>query len=436
MLHWPGPERRLECPLKVRLAFGKAGLEVELPEGPSWRVLQSRQETPLSDIDGALGDALDHPIGAPPLIDLARGKTSAALAVCDITRPAPNSVTLPPLLERLHKAGIPPEAVTIHVATGLHRPATAAEIEVIVGAAIASRYRVLNHHAKDASSHSYLGLTRGGTPVYIDRAFLAADLHITLGFIEPHLMAGFSGGRKLIVPGLAAQETIKVLHSPRFMRERSACEGSIQGNALHSELLEIAAIARHDFMLDVVLTRTREIAGVFAGNATRAHAAGVDFVRDALLEKLPEPVDAVLTTGAGYPLDLTFYQTIKGVTAAQHIVKPGGRILVFGECAEGLGTAEFARQLARFSTYQEYLQQIENTPVEVDQWQLEKLAMAGIRSQILFYVPGISAHEAGGLSGQILETPAAALEALLRGLPRQATIAVIPEGPYVFAQTQ
>jgi nickel-dependent lactate racemase len=420
--------------MRVRLAFGRSGLDIELPDGPSWRVLRSRQEIPLSDVPAALAHALDHPIGSPPLIELAKGKASAAIAVCDITRPAPNSVTLPPLLDRLHRAGISPDTVTIHIATGLHRPATRTEIEAILGSSIAARYRVLNHYAKDCASHVHLGATKSGTPIFIDREFLAADLHLTLGFIEPHLMAGFSGGRKLIVPGLAAQETIKVLHSPKFMRQQSASEGSVDENPLHDELLEIAAIARHDFMLDVVLTRTREIAGVFAGHPTKGHAAGVGFVRDSLLETLPEPVDAVITTGAGYPLDLTFYQTIKGVTAAQHIVKPGGRILVFGECSEGMGAPEFSAQMASFSTYQEFLQRIDRAPVEVDQWQLEKLAMVGCRMDTLFHVPGIATGTVGGLKSRILESPTAALEELLRGLPKNASIAVIPEGPYVLAQ--
>lgn len=420
--------------MQVRLAFGKSGLDIELPDGPSWHMLHSRKETALADPSVALAEALDHPIGTPGLAELARGKSTAAIAVCDITRPAPNSVTLPPLLQRLHQAGIAPDDVTIHIATGLHRPATSGEIETILGSSIASRYRVLNHYAKDAASHVNLGTTRSGTPVYIDKNFLAADLHITLGFIEPHLMAGFSGGRKLIVPGLAAQETIKVLHSPRFMRQRSASEGSIDENPLHAELLEIAAMARHDFMLDVVLTRSREIAGVFAGDAIRAHGAGVNFVRNSTLETLPDLVDAVITTGAGYPLDLTFYQTIKGITAAQHIVKPGGKILVFGECAEGLGACEFAAQLARFSTYEEFLGRIDGAPVEVDQWQLEKLAMVGCRVETLFYVPGISANAVGGLSDCIFDNPESALQALLRNLPENAKIGVIPEGPYLLAQ--
>ena len=205
--------------MQIELAFGKSGLTIDLPEGPDWQVLEPRTASPLANMDAALAHALDHPIGTPPLAALTRGKRSAAISVCDITRPAPNATTLPPLLERLHAGGVPREGVTILIATGLHRPATPAEIETIVGQRIAAEYRVINHFARDPESHAALGQTRRGTPVFIQKEFIEADLHITLGFIEQHLMAGFSGGRKLIAPGLAAQETIKVLHSPAFMRE-------------------------------------------------------------------------------------------------------------------------------------------------------------------------------------------------------------------------
>lgn len=420
--------------MRVTLAFGKTGLDLELPKGPIWRVLRPRKEAPIKNLSAALAAALDHPIGVPGLREMAKGRSTAAIAVCDITRPAPNAVTLPPLLARLHDAGIEKDGIEILIATGLHRAATAAEMQAILGPSIAAGYRVLNHDARDFASHAEIGTTRRGTPVSIDKRFVHADLHITLGFIEQHLMAGFSGGRKLIAPGLAAQETIKVLHSPRFMREPAAAEGSIEANPLHAELLEIAGMARHDFMLDVALTKQREVTGIFAGHGVQAHAAGVSFVRGAQLETLPEPVDAVITTGAGYPLDLTFYQTIKGVTAAQHIVKPGGKILVLGECAEGVGAPEFAARLARLSTYADYLKEIETGPVGVDQWQLEKLAMAGCKVETLFHIPGVRPEAAGGLADRIFPTPGAAMEALLDGLPKNATVAVIPEGPYVFAQ--
>ena len=420
--------------MQITFAFGKVGLELGLPVGPSYVLLQPRSVPPLNDVSQALATALDHPIGTPGLRELAEGKKSAAISVCDITRPAPNSVTLPPLLKRLEESGIEREKITIFIATGLHRPATQAEIHCIVGSSIATHYNVVNHYAKDFGSHVDIGTTRRGTPVLIQKGFVEADLHITLGFIEQHLMAGFSGGRKLIAPGLAAQETIKVLHSPKFMREPAAIEGSIEENPLHAELLEIASLARHDFMLDVALTKSREIAGVFAGDGVDAHAAGVRFLRETLLEMISDPVDAVITSAAGYPLDLTFYQTIKGITAAQHIVKPGGRILVMGQCSEGVGAPEFAAKLSRMKNYGDYLDDIRDAPVEVDQWQLEKLALAGQKHELLFYTPGISPTEAGGLAQQMYSDPSAAIHALVDGLPAGARVAVIPEGPYVFAQ--
>jgi nickel-dependent lactate racemase len=380
--------------------------------------------------------ALDAPIGCAPLAQLAAGKKTAAISVCDITRPAPNRITLPPVLERLHRAGIPADGVTILVATGLHRGATAEEIDIIVGPEIAAKYRIVSHDAKALAEHRSLGATSRGTPVYIDERFMAADLHITLGFIEQHLMLGFSGGRKLVAPGLAAQETIKVLHSPRFMREPLATEGSIAANPLHDELLEVARMARHDFMLDVTLTQDRRISGVFAGDPVQAHAAGVRFVEQTCLERLEEPVDAVITSAAGYPLDLTFYQIVKGITAAAHMVKPGGRILIVAQCAEGVGSPEFARKLSSMKSFRGFLDEIHTAPVEVDQWQLEKLALAGEKYELYFFTPGVTKGQLGFLADSVFSTLEEAVAATLAGLPGDARVALIPEGPYTFARAE
>jgi nickel-dependent lactate racemase len=420
--------------MKTQFAFGKNGIEVAVPEGFEYQVIRSRGAKGLSDVQAALDAALDHPIGCQPLSVLAAGKKTAAISVCDITRPAPNSVTLPPLLARLHAAGIPAEGITILIATGLHRPAPQEEIERIVGPQIAASYRIVNHDARMLAQHRALGSTKRGTPVYIDERFVAADLHITLGFIEQHLMLGFSGGRKLIAPGLAAQETIKVIHSPGFMREPLATEGSIAGNPLHAELLEIAAMARHDFILDVTLTQSREISAVFAGDPRKAHAAGVEFLEETSLERLPEAADAVITSAAGYPLDLTFYQSTKGLTAAQHIVKTGGRILLLGECAEGAGSPEFARKLQAFSGFESFLDEIRETAVEIDQWQLEKVALAGLKHKLVFYTPGVSATQLGSLGAQAFADLDEAVACLLDGLPAGAQVALVPEGPYTFAR--
>jgi nickel-dependent lactate racemase len=426
--------------MQVDVAFGKTGLTLNLPDEFRYRVLQAHAAVNLAEALQAVEQALDGPIGSAPIAELARCKKSAAISICDITRPAPNRLVLPPLLARLEAAGIARENITILIATGLHRPAPASEIEEIVGAQIAASYHVVNHHAREFSQHRFLGNTSTGTPVHIDERFMAADLHITLGFIEPHLMLGYSGGRKLIAPGLAAQETIKVLHSPKFMRDPRVVEGSIDDNPLHRELLEISCMAGHHFLVDAALGRghadygRRPITAVFAGNPLQAHAAGVKYVSEIMLERLDEPVDAVITTSAGYPLDMTFYQAIKGVTAASHIVTPGGRILLLAECSEGTGAHEFHAMVTQNPSDTEFLTKLEHQPVEVDQWQLEKLALVTRKLDLLYYVPGLAPQDRETLWGQAYDSPAQAIAALLEGLPDGARVAVIPEGPYVLAQ--
>ncbi len=419
---------------KVWLAFGREGVEVELPGHLEVRVLEARFARALPSPDEALAQALRHPLGSPPLLDLARGKKTAAVALCDITRPAPNRVVLPHVLRTLEEGGIPSRGIVLLIATGLHRAATEAELQEIVGPEVLGRYRVESHNARDRAAHVELGWTRSGTRVLIDRRFVGSELRLSLGFIEPHLMLGFSGGRKLVAPGLAAEETIKRLHSPLFMRDPRVVEGSFPENPLHEELLEIARMARHDFIVDVALTRSREIVRVFAGAPEVAHAAGVDFVRQATLACLPQAVDAAITTGAGYPLDLTFYQSIKGVTAASHIVRPGGAILLAAACQEGLGSPEFSRLVRRFSHWQACLEETARAPVVIDQWQLEKLALVARRARLFFCTPGIPAEDRPYLWGPVFDEVRKAVEAFCSELPRGATLAVIPEGPYVFSQ--
>jgi nickel-dependent lactate racemase len=421
-------------PRILQIAFEKQGAEISLPDGFDYLVLDAKSAAALPDPIGAIEDALDRPSAGLPLGELARGMRSAAISVCDITRPAPNRVVLPPVLRRLEAAGIARENIVILIATGLHRPATPEEIREIVRDEIAREYRIENHDARNPAQHRFLKSTAAGTPVYIDERFVNADLRMSLGFIEPHLMAGFSGGRKLVAPGLAAQETIKVLHSPRFMREPRAVEGSVEDNPLHRELVEIAGMAGHNFMVDVALARDRKIAAVFAGEPVQAHRRGVEFVSRTLLQTLTRPVDAVITTGAGYPLDLTYYQCIKGITAASHIVRDGGRILIVGACAEGCGSPEFTAMLGLHHGPEAFLAAIEEAPVTVDQWQIEKLALVARRVDVSYCVPGLASEFRQQLWGAAFEDPNLAVEALLNGLPPGARVAVIPEGPYILAQ--
>jgi len=420
--------------MKISLAFDKTGAEIELPEGRSIRVLRSRFADALDDPQRAIEAGLQNPIGCAPLEELAAGKRSAAISICDITRPAPNRIVLPPVIAALERAGIPASQISILIATGLHREATEAELNEIVGPEILARHPVHSHRAKREDEQRFLGETAGGTPIYIDRRFVEADLHVTLGFIEPHLMAGFSGGRKLISIGLAGEKTIKRLHSPPFMRDPAASEGSFPDNPLHRELIEIAARAGHDFMVDVALTREKKIAKVFAGQPAAAHARGVQFVRDSTLATVEEPADAVITTSGGYPLDLTFYQAVKGVTAAAHIVKPGGAILLAAACREGLGSLEFSALVRRGLHWEALLDELAGAAVNVDQWQAEKLAMVARKAGLSFCVPGVPAEDRARLWGPAFADPQQAVDDLFARLPAGGSVVVIPEGPYVFTQ--
>ncbi len=420
--------------MRVNLAFGRDGTAVTLPESLKARVLRPRFADGLGDPSAAIASAVANPIGCPGLRDVARGKRSAAIAVCDITRPAPNKVVLPHVLGGLEQGGIAPAQTTILIATGLHREATAEELDQIVGREILERYPVLSHRAREAGEQAYLGQTAGGTQAFVDARFVNADVHVTLGFIEPHLMAGFSGGRKLISIGLAGERTIKRLHSPLYMRDAKATEGSFPDNPLHRELLEIASLARHDFMVDVALTDTRKISAVFAGEPASAHAKGVDFVRKSTLAELGSPADAVITTSGGHPLDLTFYQAVKGLTAAAHIVKDGGEILLAAACEEGLGGPEFSRLVRQAGDSEELLRALAERAVEVDQWQAEKLAMVARKAKLSFCVPGLDRHDRKRLWGPAHESAQGAVNGLLSRLPRPASVVVIPEGPYVFSQ--
>jgi lactate racemase len=420
--------------MRARLSFGRNGLEVELPKGFEYLFLEARSANALANEAEAIAQALDAPIGSPPLEVLARGKKTVAISVCDITRPVPYRRMLPSVLERLHRAGVPQDGITILIATGLHRLATEAEAHEILGPEIASTYRWGSHNARELSSHRYLGVSSSGTPVYIDERFVSADLRLTSGLIEPHMMLGFSGGRKLVVPGLAARETILVLHSPKFMRDPRSVEGSVEGNPLHMEMLEIARMGGQDFILDVALDRGRNVAGVFAGDPVEAHRAGTRFVSSVMLETLDKRVDAVITTGAGYPLDLTFYQSLKGIISAAHILKRGGKVVLLGACEEGAGAPEFRQMLKDFPSPEPFLDHILTAPVVIDQWQIEKLALATRGTEVFYYVPGLPEEYYPTIWGRAYSSAPAAIEAMTSALTPGSTIAVVREGPYVLAK--
>ena len=416
--------------MKIRLAYGREGLEVEVPEKNLAKILTMKSTPPLADPLGAVKDSLLHPIGCPPLGEFASKAQSVCIVVCDFTRPVPNRLLLPPILHILETKGIQRQNITILVATGLHRPSTPAELEMMFGSDILHRYTIVDHRASIVEEQRYVGRTRRNTPVYVDERYCSADLKITIGFIEPHLMAGFSGARKVVAIGCAGEETIKTLHSPAFLDDPLCCEGSIDRNPLHHELLEIAHMAGHDFTIDVALDANKSITGVFAGQPQLAHVAGIKAVRTSVGDTLPEPVDIVLTTCAGFPLDLTYYQAIKGMTAALPVLKKGGVLILAAECAEGLGSERFVSMATHFRTSEEFEQWIHSHPVEVDQWQLQECAKATQRGEVVVVSSGIPPEQQEKLFVKTAASVEDALQRALRKFGPNASIAVIPKGPY------
>lgn len=416
--------------MNIHLAYGREGLDITVPDENLVKVMTMRSAQPLANSEQDVASSLKHPLGGPTLSELAAKAKTACVVICDITRPVPNKILLPHIFRELEQNGMARENITVLVATGLHRPSKPQELDVMVGSEIQKHYRVIDHHARVTGEQKYLGATSHGTPVYVDKEYCNSDLKITTGFIEPHLMAGFSGGRKMIAPGCAGEETIKVLHSPHFLENPMCREGSIEGNPLHHELLEIARMAGHDFIVNVAMNETGKITGVFAGDPVRAHEVGVAHVRESVRSTSPEPVDIVITTSAGYPLDLTFYQAVKGMTAALPIVKKGGMLIIAAECAEGLGSDEFCEMATRFQSAHSFLETIMSNPVVLDQWQLEECAKAARKADVVLVSSGIAASQLAKLFIRSSDSVENALQQGFKKYGPHASVAVIPKGPY------
>jgi nickel-dependent lactate racemase len=418
--------------MRVKLDYGRTGLTVDLPDDRVVGPLAIRAAEPLADPAAAIVDGLVKPIGAKPLAELARGKRDACIAICDITRPVPNQLILPPVLQSLEAAGIQRDKILILIATGLHRPNHSAELEEMVGADIAWDYRIENHHGKERDEHTYLGTTAAGVPAWIDSRYVNADLKMAIGLIEPHLMAGYSGGRKVVCPGLAALETIKVWHGPRFIEHPMADAGIVAGNPVHEENTRIAQMAGCDFIVNVCLDEARRVIWVGAGEMIAAWEAGVRFIEKIVRVPVTEPLDVVVTSCAGYPLDTTWYQAVKGLTGALPIVKRGGTIIMAASLSEGLGSNDFQRLLADNPDLDVFRRRILGGEYFVlDQWQLEEFAKVVAKCKVKIVSDGVPANMLRRCHVEPASTVEHAVAECLREYGPSARVAVIPKGPYV-----
>ncbi|WCJ59122.1 nickel-dependent lactate racemase [Fontisphaera persica] len=414
--------------MQVKLAYGRQGLTAEFPDDAT-TVIEPREAPGLPDERQALLDALEHPISARPLREWLRPGARVCITFTDLTRATPNERLIPWLLEYLTQ-WVPPERITLLNSLGTHRPNTPAELQQMLGPEIVRRYRVEHNDPENEAAHVPVGALADGTPVLLSRHLMEAEVRIVTGFIEPHFFAGFSGGPKGLVPGIAHQRTVFSNHGPRNLSHAHATFGITRGNPLWEELLRAARLAEPVFLCNVTLNTRRQITGVFAGDLELAHHAGTEFVRRESMCPVEKPFEVVVTTNSGYPLDLNLYQGVKGMAAAARTVRPGGCIILACECSDGVpaGSA-YERWLRGARSPAELLAQLATNPtVQPDQWQVQIQAQIQQRAEVLLH----SSLPPDTVRACLLtpcEDIAAAVRERLRAAGPGARVAVLPHGP-------
>jgi nickel-dependent lactate racemase len=415
--------------MKARLAYGKSDLDIVLPEGVHVETIEPRYVAGVPDGAGAVTSALREPFGSKPLRERIASSPTVGIVVNDITRATPYRVILPALLAEMRR--VPEDRITIFVATGTHRPCTPAELDALLGPEVADRFRVVQNDAGDRSSHALAGTTRGGNAVWIHRDVLACDLRILTGFIEPHFFAGFSGGGKAVMPGMALLETVLRNHSPAHIGHPQATWGVTQGNPVWEEVCEAARMAGPSFLLNVTLNRDKEITGVFAGDVEQAHQRGCEFVRRTAMVPVSRLYDIVITSNSGYPLDLNLYQAVKGMSAAAQIVKPGGVIILAAECWDGIPDhGQYKRLLHEAGDPESLLEKIRTAdPPIPDGWQAQIHAAICRKAEVYLFSGHLTDRDIRQALLQPSRDIAATVKELIHSRGRETSVAVLPEGP-------
>lgn len=415
----PGREMKLLC--------GEGTVDLGLPE--TVRVLEMKRLDALAHPEEAVYKALADPIGSLPFKELIRGRKNACLVISDITRPVPNRIILPPMLRVLEENGIPGEDITILIANGNHRPNLGEELSSVVGREIMDRYRIVNHYSRRPETYRRVA-ELDGVPIEINNLYLDADLKILTGLIEPHYYAGYSGGRKSILPGISSFDTMKFMHSYKMIDHPDVTNCLLEENPFHRYGLRVAELVGADFILNVVVNKDRKIAGVFAGDYNRAHLAGCNMVADHSLVRVDRRVDMVITSGGGYPLDATFYQISKALTCAMDILKKGGTIVVACECREGMGSPEFCRIMDSICCQQEFCDRYSHPEnFVIDQWCAQNIYRAlDHAGEVYVYSPGLSDEGLRRIGAIKIESLQDTVNALL---PGRENVVAVPDGPYV-----
>ena len=415
--------------MQINLAYGKNGLRIALPDDADVTVVEPRFVQPLPDPTAALREALQQPMESEPLRDLVTPEDRVAIVFSDITRPTPNHLVLPAILAEL--SHLPAQNIVLCNALGTHRPNTAEELSRMLGTDIVQRYRIEQNNAFDPATQTFLGQTSRDHDLWINSAYLEADVKILTGFIEPHFFAGFSGGPKAIMPGMAGQKTVLGNHDARMIGDANATWGVTWGNPLWEECREAALKTSPTFLLNVSLNRNKQITGVFAGNLDAAHTAGTQFVRATAMVQVTAPFDIVITTNSGYPLDMNLYQAVKGMSAAAQVVCDGGAIIIASECSDGIPDHGLYGQLLREASSPEQLLHNIYSASEPrqDQWQAQIQARIQQKAEVYVYSHYLAPDQIETALLNPCTDIAATVEHLRERFGRNARIGVLPEGP-------
>jgi nickel-dependent lactate racemase len=419
--------------MQIKLEYGRNGKLVDLPERS--QVVRARYVKGVPDEPAAIRAALRHPIQSAPLAGKVRPGDHVVIVHSDITRATPNDRILPVLIAELEAAGIASADITLLNALGTHRPQTHAELTQMLGADIVKKYRCLQHDAEDAANLVSLGNTSRGNAVRINRHFLEADVRILTGFIEPHFFAGFSGGPKGVLPAIAGAESVRSNHGFDMIGHPKATWGTTEGNPIWEEMREVALRTNPTFLLNVTLNTDRQITGVFAGDMLAAHATGCAFVKEHAMIPVATPFDVVITTNSGYPLDQNLYQCVKGMSAADRIVRDGGTIIVAAACADGLPEpGKFVDILEAAGSPQKMLETLAQPGYsQPDQWQIQIQARIQLRANVYIHSDGLTDKQIR----RSLLRPARDISQTIASLEKEAgrpvSICVMPEGPQSIA---
>lgn len=418
--------------MKVTLDFDTSGLEIEVPEACLAGVLESREM--IAAPYDAVRTALESPVACAPLREMAQGRRRACIVISDHTRPVPNRPILEPILAVLHEAGLRADDVLILVACGTHPPTSPEQLQKMLGREICTRYRIENHDDGNAGALVTVGRF-DGVDLAVNRHYVESDLRIITGLIEPHVFAGYSGGRKAVCPGLTSLAATMRLHAPDLVAHPNSRMGMLTGNPLHEALTRAAGKAGVDFMVNVTMNRDRTITGVFAGHYERALEAGVAFLDGRLRVYLEEPADVVVTSGSGFPLDGTLLQSLKGAMAATEIVKDRGTVILCAGARLGVGSTRILEIFETFGSWQGCLDRLRaGLPPLPEQWVAQTTCRLFSKAECLAYIPGVDEETVR----KCWLTPVASPEeALRRALDRhgpRARVAVLPQGPYVLAE--